>query len=119
VILATLHDFSEALEHLAGFVFVLFVLTALWLLLAVIGNLFRRRDMKKAAMVAAAVVAQPLPAVAIGTDELPEEDLVLIATAIAMMLDRKKYRVISIRNSGTDWSREGRRQVLHSHRINP
>lgn len=118
VILATLHDFSDALVHLAGFVFVLFVLCLLWMLLEATGAFFRARDKR----VAAAARLTPTPAAPAATptpvqQELPEEDLVLIASAVTMLLGQRAHRIVSIRNSGLDWSREGRRQHLASHRV--
>ena len=117
VVLATLNDFSDALEHLAGFVFVLFVLCLLWMLLEAVGALFRRRDRRVAAAALASVVTSPSVTPVPNEQELGEDELIVIAATVAMLLGRRTHRIVSIRSSGLDWSREGRRQHLHSHKV--
>ncbi|MEQ9825458.1 MAG: OadG family protein [Puniceicoccaceae bacterium] len=116
IILATLHDFSDALIHLAGFVFVLFVLSLLWVLLEAVGAFFRARDKRPVMAVASAPAA--VTSVPASSDQgIPEEEVVVIASAVAMLLGKRAHRIVSIRSSGLDWSREGRRQLLQSHRV--
>lgn len=116
IVLATLHDFSDALIHLAGFVFVLFVLCLLWMLLEAVGAFFRARDKRPVPAVASAPAA--VTAVPANPEQgMPEEELVVIASTVAMLLGKRAHRIVSIRSSGLDWSREGRRQLLQSHRV--
>lgn len=114
--IASLQSFSDSLVHLAGFLFVVFVLSLLWLVVELFGRYFRGVD-QRAVNKAAAAVAVPVPAAAVNPDELPEEDLVIIAATAALLLGRKPHRLVSIRTSSLDWSREGRRQHLQSHRV--
>jgi len=117
LIVANLHSFIGSLVHIAGFAFVLFVLSLLWMVIEGVGSFFRSRDGKqsketaKSSPTVVPVMTYP------PSDGLPEEELVVIASAVALMLGQRKHRLVSIRSSGTDWSREGRRQLLQSHKI--
>jgi hypothetical protein len=81
------------------------------------GAIFARlNNRKKKAAVAPA--QSPAPSATHTTsDELPEEDLVLIAAAVSLMLGHRPHRLVSIRPPAMDWSREGRRQHLMSHKL--
>ena len=112
--IASLQGFFDSLVHLAGFVFVLFVLSLLWLVVELIGSYFKKAEQKKAAQTVAQVSSAPAT---VGSDELPEEDLVIIAATAALLLGHKPHRLVSIRTSSMDWGREGRRQLLQSHGV--
>ncbi len=113
--IATTPGLAEAMVHLAGFLFVLVVLSVLWLMVEIIGARFRTRDKKQAADIAAAdrpkSVVSSLPSEPEG---IPEEELVAISAAITLMVGGE-HRVISINGSGVNWGREGRRQHVQSH----
>jgi len=117
MIIASIQDFTGALVHLAGFLFVLFVLSLLWLIVEAVGAYFRKCVKPKAAPAPIAPAAIVPGMTASNSDELPEEDLVIIASTVAMLLGNKAHRLVSIRSSSMDWGREGRRQLLQSHRI--
>lgn len=116
LMIASMQGFNDALVHLAGFLFVVFVLSLLWLVVELVGRFFRSADQRKAAAVSAAVSATPAP-VSVNENDVPEEDLVIIAATAALLLGAKPHRLVSIRTSSLDWSREGRRQHLQSHRV--
>lgn len=99
--------FISSLEHIIGFFVVMFALTLLWVLTAVIGKLFIRAE-------ARAALAPP----ASGTGNDPsEEEVAAIAACVAAILGRRS-RIVSIRRDRTtDWNREGRREHFSSRRI--
>ncbi|WP_028585083.1 OadG family protein [Desulfogranum mediterraneum] len=111
---ASTQGFSDALVHLCGFLFVVLVLATLWLVVEAIGVWFRSQENKKNAPVVQKEAATVPEKPAGSGDQIPEEHLVVIASTVALMLGRQ-HRLVSIRNSGMDWSREGRRQHLQSH----
>ena len=111
--LATLHGLLESFEHITGFLFVMFVLTLLWLVVAVIGTLFKKGENRNATKVASTSVPFA-PAPLADPNEVPEEDLVIIA-ATAVLLLGKRSRLVSIKPANLDWGREGRRQHVMSH----
>lgn len=111
--LATLQKLMDSFEHVIGFLFVMFVLTLLWLVIAVIGTFFQKGKMRKDKK-AASAQAPFAPAPLIDPNEVPEEDLVIIAATAALMLGRRS-RLVSIKPASLDWSREGRRQHVMSH----
>ncbi len=104
--------FSEAVVHLSGFLFVLIVLAVLWLIVGGIGIRFSKmeNDRNKDAAAQSARSAAP----ALQEDELSEDELVVLSAAVAIMLG-DQGRMVSIRKTGVDWSREGRRQHVQSH----
>ena len=110
---ATIHGLLESFEHITGFLFVMFVLALLWLIVAVIGTLFKKGEERNANK--ATTPAVPFaPAPLVDPNEVSEEDLVVIAATAVMMLG-KRSRLISIKPSNLDWGREGRRQHVMSH----
>lgn len=115
--IASINALLESLQHISGFFFVLFVLTTLWLVIAILGSVFKRLE-KRASNRKMSEAATTTPVVAgTSSDEVPDEDLVLIATTVAMLLGQKPYRLISIRTTGLGWGQEGRRQHVMSHKI--
>ncbi len=101
-------SFVDSLEHLIGFCVVLFALTLLWVLTAVIGKFFIRVE-------ARAVSSAPVPAG--GEGEPAEEEVAAIAAVVATLMGRRS-RIVSIgRGRTTDWNREGRREHFSSRRI--
>lgn len=115
LMIASMQGLNDALMHVAGFLFVVFVLSLLWLVVELVGRIFRSIEQRKSASVAVAT-ATPAP-VSKNDDDVPEEDLVIIAATAALLLGAKPHRLVSIRTSSLDWSREGRRQHLQSHRV--
>lgn len=113
--IATTPGFTDAIPYLSGFLFVMLVLTVLWLVVTAIGFWFCSQKKKKTAALSATEKLVPTPAPPAGhPDQLPEEHLVAITAAVTLMLG-SQYRLVSIRNASANWGREGRRQHLHSH----
>lgn len=97
----------------SGFVFVLIVLAAMWILTSMVGMIFIRLD-KKAAPKAASVKVAPVAAVA------PAEDTNLpavVAAAVYAVMEDKPHRIVQIRPADDSWAREGRRSILGSHKV--
>lgn len=115
VIIASINTMLESLQHLTGFLFVVFVLTILWIVIACIGMIFKRIEKQSVSGNPPFTSASALQVSQGNTDEIPEEDLVLIVTTVAMLLGKKPHRLVSIRSTNFDWSREGRRQHVMSH----
>ena len=107
--------FSGALVHLCGFLFVLLVLTMLWVIIEAIGLWFKRKENPKKSAAPASHQETAGLNQRLGTeDELPEEHLVVIASVVALMLGNHS-RVLSVRPADGNWGREGRRELQHSH----
>jgi hypothetical protein len=115
ITIASIDGLLDSLEHIAGFLFVVFVLTTLWLMIALMGMVFKRKGKQPASDKITLVPASGLSILQDGSGEIPDEDLVLIATTVAMLLGRKPHRLVSIRSTNFDWGREGRRQHVMSH----
>ncbi|PIE57899.1 MAG: hypothetical protein CSA33_06410 [Desulfobulbus propionicus] len=105
---------GAAVHYLSGFLFVLLVLFLLWLVIDVLGILFFRQKKKAAALSGAEDIASTFPSSAGKPDQIPEDHLVAIAAAVTVIINCQ-YRLVSIRNTSANWSREGRREHLHSH----
>ncbi|KAF0096246.1 MAG: sodium pump decarboxylase subunit gamma [Puniceicoccaceae bacterium 5H] len=107
---------SDSVPHLIGFAIVLVVLIGLWVLTDVIGMILPK---PKAAVAKTAqpVAAAPQAAAAAPAASDETDEMAVIAAVVAMLLDERAHRIVSIRQRGTDWSREGRRQHHASHRI--
>jgi hypothetical protein len=105
--IAASSPFVSSLEHIVGFLVVVFALSLLWAITTIVGKLFVRME-----------AAQPQPAVATPSDgEGPTEDeVVAIAATVATLMGRRS-RIVSLRTGAKDWSREGRREQFASHRI--
>ncbi len=111
MVIAEASPFIVSLEHIIGFVVVLFVLGLLYGLTALIGSYFARRP--------AAAPARPAAAAAGPATEgdITDEEVVAISACAALLMGRRS-RVVSIRSSAAkDWNREGRREHFASHRI--
>ncbi len=101
-------SFVNSLEHIIGFCVVLFALTLLWIITAVIGKVFIRAE---------AGAAASTPVSAGGEGEPGEEEVAAIAAVVATLMGRRS-RIVSIRRDRTtDWNREGRREHFSSRRI--
>jgi len=99
-------SFVSSLEHLIGFCVVLFALTLLWILTAVIGKFFIRAEANA-----------PTSVTSVGEGEPAEEEVAAIAAVVATLMGRRS-RIVSIgRGRTTDWNREGRREHFSSRRI--
>ncbi len=114
MLIASLQDLSGALVHLSGFLFVVFVLSLLWIVIEVIGAIFRKQGAGKSK--AKPIVVAPAVASQTSNDGIAEEELVVIASTVALLLGHRPHRMVSIRTSSSGWSQEGRRQHLQSHR---
>ncbi len=109
------HAFSEAVMHLSGFLFVLAVLSVLWLVIEAIGTYFQRLENKKKASEQQANKCTSPEQAAMNGNEMDEELLAVIASAVTLLLDTQQHRLISIQSNGMQWSREGRRAHQYSH----
>ena len=112
MLIAAVHPFIQSLEHILGFLLVLFALTLLWGLTAGMGRLFAGMEIKRS----------PLPAMESTGEETqeegPNEEEVAAIMATVAILMGKRSRIVSIRKGSTpDWSREGRREHFASHRL--
>ena len=102
--------FVSSLEHIVGFLVVVFALGLLWAITTIIGKIFSRLE---------SATPQPaMEAVAPVTEDGPtEEEVVAIAATISALMGRRS-RIVSLRSGATkDWNREGRREHFASHRI--
>lgn len=106
---------ADAVVHLSGFLFVLLVLSVLWMVVAVIGNRFNRQERIKVAAAAATLAAASAAVAGESTPSLDNE-LAAVSTAVTLLLGEHS-RMVSIRPAGIDWGREGRRQHVQSHSI--
>ncbi len=110
--------FLDSIEHLTGFVIVMIALGGLWGLTVLMAKLIAAIDKPKAqaqaqvAASAAAVAAAP----AVAHAGPPEDDLVVVAAAVASMLG-VRHRVVAVRPIASSWGQQGRRDIHASHRI--
>ncbi len=111
----TTSGFAEAAPYLSGFMFVLLVLCALWLVIEAIGYRFRHQDKKRVAAhdTYRETAMAPGPAVD-KPNQLQEEHLFAITAAVTLTLG-SQHRLVSISKSSANWGREGRREHLYSH----
>ena len=107
MLIAASHPFISSLEHIIGFLVVVFALTLLWAITALIGKIFIGME-----------PATPAPAAVtpVGGDDPSEEEVVAITAVVTAMMGRRS-RIVSIRTGAKDWNREGRREQFASHRI--
>ncbi len=98
-----------AVEQLAGFLLVMSALVLLWGLTALVGKVFGQPG---PAAPSSPIVRQPETAAA----DVPEEDVVIIAAAVALLLDAP-HRVVAVRPLPSSWGQQGRRDIHDSHRI--
>lgn len=104
--LAEVNPFIQSLEHIAGFLMVLVALGLLWAVTVLLGRVFGGlRDPLPPKM-------NPLG----GPGGPNEEELVAITAAISLAMGQRS-RVVSLRSSTKDWSREGLRDHFASHKI--
>ena len=110
-------QFTESLEHIVGFLIVIFALGLLWAITAMLGKLFGRMETLDPEPVPAgpAAVDQPYEQKG-GGDGPTEEEVVAISAVVAAIMGRRS-RIVSIRSGAKDWSREGRREHFASHKI--
>ncbi len=108
----------DALEHLAGFALVLITLSFLWGVTALIGRYFiSKAAQAKAATQTATSNAAASPAnKESDPDAIPDDILVVIASAVTTLLDRP-YRVVSVRTAQSRWGVQGRSELHASHRL--
>lgn len=122
----TIHwqEFIESLEHLTGFVIVMIALGGLWGLTALMAKVVAIIEKPKApapghaqaqAQVPALAAAPVAAAVAAPAGPL-EDDLVVVAAAVASMLG-VRHRVVAVKPVSSSWGQQGRRDIHASHRI--
>jgi len=109
--LAATHPFISSLEHILGFFLVLVALLILWSLTLLLGQFFKGQ----AAAAAAASTQESAPPDQ--EDEGPSEEEVAAIAATVVCLMGRRSRIVSIRSTAKDWSREGRREHFASHKI--
>lgn len=98
----------QSSQHLVGFLVVLLALAILWGLTVLLGKVLGTRKI---------AVAPVQPAVeSIGSPGDQDEDLVVVAAAVAQMLS-DRHRVVSIRPQSSSWGQQGRRDIHASHNI--
>lgn len=110
--IASLENVINSFHYLVGFFLVIATLAAMWGLCSLIGLYFRGQD--KGAAPLSSPDEAPRPA---GELPLPDHVLLAVIAAAADSVVRAPVRVVSIRTTSTDWSREGRRQIFGSHRV--
>ncbi len=101
--------FVQSLEHIIGFIIVMVILAALWLITAGIGRVAQR-------VAGPAPSPKAAPPAQGGLIEPDEEEVAAIGATVALLMGRPS-RVVSIQPVAKDWSREGRREIFASHRI--
>lgn len=106
--LAATHPFISSLEHVLGFFLVLVALLILWSLTLLLGQFFKGQ---------AAPAAASTPESAPPEPEGPSEEEVAAIAATVVCLMGRRSRIVSIRSTAKDWSREGRREHFASHKI--
>ena len=121
--IATTATFSESLEHITGFISVIITLVILWFITAMMGKAFIRSEVKKQLPDAIAKANRDAPAKSSAvssqktdTTESTEEEIAAVCAAVTFIMGAPS-RVISMKSSNPDWSREGRRDHFASHRI--
>jgi len=120
--IASLGTFSEASQHLFGFVFVVSVLTLLWVITAAVGQFFKRESSTDSD-VFDDVEKRPTPRPAVeafsksdSDADVTDEELAALA-GVVMTLMGSDSKIVSIRSSNAGWGQEGRRDHFASHRI--
>lgn len=121
-VLASLPDDPGIFETLAyqvnGLIVVFCALGSIWLLLELIGALFRRAErLRQSAATAVPSGEEPAgedtPMEAVG---LEPAVLAAIVAAVAVATDATA-RIVSVTPVDADWAREGRRQIFSSHNV--
>jgi Na+-transporting methylmalonyl-CoA/oxaloacetate decarboxylase gamma subunit len=105
-----MNNLLAATEHLAGLAVVMFALTCLWALTALMGWVVGRLNRPAAALVQQKVT-QPDRAAASDDD-----DVVVVAAAATMLLG-PTARVVAVRPHASSWADHGRRDIHVSHRV--
>jgi hypothetical protein len=105
--LAEISPFVDSLQHIIGFLVVVFVLAVLWGVTALLGMYFKKLTPANA--------GTPPPSSG-GFDQPSEEEVVAITAAVRMLMGRRS-RIVSLGSAKKDWSREGRREHMASHKI--
>lgn len=126
------NEFFESFEHLTGFVIVMIALSGLWGLTALMSKAVAAFEKPKGRAhghaahahggghghaAAPAAAAAPIAAVAAPAAAAPaEDDLVVVAAAVATMLGAR-HRVVAVKPVSSSWGQQGRRDIHASHRI--
>jgi hypothetical protein len=122
-------EFLQSLEHLTGFVIVMIALGGLWGLTALMAKLVAIFVKPKVSTRGHAPVhahghgqahvpagAAPVVAAATTHPGPVEDDLVIVAAAVATMLGTR-HRVVAVKPVSSSWGQQGRRDIHASHRI--
>lgn len=116
-------DFMENASFIAiGFAMVLMILVVLAIITSLVGRLFVEPAGEKAKKVATPAQQQssvPAPAPVAADEEDFESSRLpfLIAAAVDFALKGMPHRIVTVRTSGENWAREGRRDIQGSHRL--
>ncbi|MEX0325870.1 MAG: OadG family protein [Puniceicoccaceae bacterium] len=125
--IASASPFVTSLEHITGFLVVLFALTLLWAITTILGKVFSRMEgltqaeeenigLEAEEEPEGVAAPAPLPVAAVAGG--PSDEEVVAITAVVSALMGRRSRIVSIRSGGAkDWNREGRREHFASHRI--
>lgn len=112
-------EFLQSLEHLTGFVIVMIALGGLWGLTALMAKIVAivvKAPEPKHEHAPAPVAAAPVVAAAPAHAGPPEDDLVIVAAAVASILG-VRHRVVAVKPVSSSWGQQGRRDIHASHRI--
>jgi hypothetical protein len=119
-IFANWTELTHSLPHLMGFVFVLVVLALMWALLELTGSAFRM-GAKRSQTLKCKTPLSPTPEASSArtgdTAEAELEAVIVISATVAALLGQGRHRLVSIKSPTLDWSREGRRQHILSHKL--
>ncbi len=122
-------EFLQSIEHLTGFLIVMIALSGLWGLTALMSKLVAifvkpqvpahghaRARAHGHGHAHAPAVAAPVAAAATAHSGPPEDDLVVVAAAVATMLGAR-HRLVAVKPVSSSWGQQGRRDIHASHRI--
>jgi Na+-transporting methylmalonyl-CoA/oxaloacetate decarboxylase gamma subunit len=102
------NNMLEAIGHLAGLGVVIFALTCLWALTALMSWVVARFERPSVAPVRPTVQAENL--------DSTDDDAVVVAAAVTMMLG-STARVVAVQPLPSSWADHGRRDIHVSHRV--
>lgn len=100
---------------IVGFLFVIIVLSALSLVTALIGAVFKRAVVEQPIVKPKAAVAVSAPPPS--EDTIPEHIVALITAAAHVALKGRPNKIVNIRGASQHWAQEGRREIFSSHRV--
>lgn len=113
-----LENLLQAAEHLAGFAIVLIALLALWGVTALVGRYFIAKAPSPASVLPVPARVEPAPVTPASTaaDDIPEDIIAVIASAVTFMLDQR-HQIVSVRAAPSRWGVQGKSDIHASHRL--